>query len=112
MYSDGLVGLAPREIGDKVQDLFVEDLYLKNEIPLNLFSMFIGEETEQSYLRIGGFWEPNKTEVEWVDLNGTNEWRFKLGEVKLSNKSISVISKTVIIDSSSGFTYLPRADYD
>ncbi|CDW83186.1 pepsinogen a [Stylonychia lemnae] len=115
LESDGLVGLGVSKIGNKQQDLFIQQLYQQGRIKSYGFTIFIGNTNQKSKLWVGTFLLPTTNDygpLKWLKLTSTYHWQVALTNVIINGVSIPLSkSKDAILDSGTSLTYIPTVEY-
>ena len=122
LMSDGLVGLAPRKIGDERPDLFIEKAYEQGEISNRVYSLAFAGDFEDSYVTFGGY-DTSEFAVEditWHDNIGKYFWAVELNQVRYGNDTIAEYGDSYswfdsyaecVIDSGSSYILMPEGKF-
>lgn len=112
MNADGIVGLSPKESGNK--ELLVKKLYLTKSIDIYAFGVSYLFTDEQSKIIFGG-WDktivPSLNNFTWFPLVNTNYWSINITGAFFAGVNLKPIETIGILDTGTSLLYLNYATF-
>ena len=105
--ADGILGMSP--VPHSESDSLVQKLADGGVIDAAEFTVYIGPETESSYVDFGKY-KGDTSNVTWVPLVNTVYWSVKMTDMSYKNQYVESTSKYAVLDTGTSILGFPQED--
>lgn len=105
--ADGILGMSP--VPHSESDSLVQKLAQAGVIDAAEFTVYIGPETESSYVDFGKY-KGDTRNVTWAPLVNTVYWSVKMNEMSYKNQFVEIASTFAVLDTGTSILGFPQTD--